>query len=113
MALDVAHAAPGFSEALQLLRKGEKAMLWVPPGQGTGETLVAPAASQNEIWPAGRRHLRQCHEWWYLAVAVFCARSRIERFSSRKGLRRSQFSVRPHLLVIIYSNYRGIMNRRV
>ena len=40
MTLDVAHAAPGFGEALQLLRKGEKAVLWVPPGQGTGETLV-------------------------------------------------------------------------
>jgi hypothetical protein len=40
LAIDVAHAAPGFSEALQLLRKGEKAVLWVPPGQGTGETLV-------------------------------------------------------------------------
>jgi peptidylprolyl isomerase len=40
MAIDVAHAAPGFSEALQLLRKGEKAMLWVPPGDGTGEALV-------------------------------------------------------------------------
>jgi hypothetical protein len=40
MAVDVAHAAPGFGEALQLLRKGEKAVLWVPPGQGTSETLV-------------------------------------------------------------------------
>ena len=40
MALDVGHAAPGFGEALQLLRKGETAMLWVPPGVGTGETLV-------------------------------------------------------------------------
>jgi FKBP-type peptidyl-prolyl cis-trans isomerase len=43
MALDVAHAAPGFGEALQLLRKGERAVLWVPPAQGTDqgtETLV-------------------------------------------------------------------------
>jgi hypothetical protein len=40
MALDVAHAAPGFSEAVQMLRKGEKAVVWVPPGQGTSETLV-------------------------------------------------------------------------
>jgi hypothetical protein len=40
IALDVAHAAPGFAEALQLLRKGEKVVLWVPPGEGTGETLV-------------------------------------------------------------------------
>jgi hypothetical protein len=40
MALDVAHAAPGFSEAVQMLRKGEKAVVWVPPGEGTSETLV-------------------------------------------------------------------------
>jgi hypothetical protein len=42
MAIDVAHAAPGFREALQLLRKGERAVVWVPPsqGQGTDETLV-------------------------------------------------------------------------
>jgi peptidylprolyl isomerase len=40
MSVDVAHAAPGFSEAVQQLRKGEKAVVWVPPGQGTGETLV-------------------------------------------------------------------------
>jgi hypothetical protein len=40
MGIDVAYAAPGFGEALQQLRKGEKAMLWVPPGQGSPETLV-------------------------------------------------------------------------
>jgi hypothetical protein len=40
MALDVAHAALGFSEVVLLLRKSEKAVLWVPPGQLTGETLV-------------------------------------------------------------------------
>src|SRR4029078_1860780 len=40
IALDVGHAAHGVSEALQLLRKGERAVLWVPPGQGTDDTLV-------------------------------------------------------------------------
>jgi hypothetical protein len=40
MALDVAHASPGFSEALQLLRKGEKAVLWVPPNEATPEALI-------------------------------------------------------------------------
>jgi hypothetical protein len=40
ISIDVAHAAPGFSEALQVLHKGEKAVLWVPPSQGTAEPLV-------------------------------------------------------------------------
>ena len=47
MPLNLANTAPGFTEALQLLHKGEKAMLWVPPSigykgapQGTPETLV-------------------------------------------------------------------------
>jgi hypothetical protein len=40
LGIDVAYAAPSFGEALQQLRKGEKAVLWVPPGQGTPETLV-------------------------------------------------------------------------
>jgi hypothetical protein len=40
MALDVAHASPGFSEGLQLLHKGEKAVLWVPPNEATPEPLV-------------------------------------------------------------------------
>ena len=40
IALDIAHAAPGFRETLPFLRKGEKAVLWVPPGQGVSETLV-------------------------------------------------------------------------
>lgn len=38
--LDVEHAAPAFREALQLLRKGERAVLWVPPSESTQETLV-------------------------------------------------------------------------
>jgi peptidylprolyl isomerase len=40
ISIDLAHAAPAFREALQLLRKGEKAALWVPAGPGTPEALV-------------------------------------------------------------------------
>jgi len=47
MPLNLANTAPGFTEAMQLLKKGEKAMLWIPPSigykgppQGTPETLV-------------------------------------------------------------------------
>jgi hypothetical protein len=38
--LDVDHAAPAFRQALQLLHKGEKAVLWVPPGDGATDMLV-------------------------------------------------------------------------
>ena len=47
MPLNLSTTAPGFTEAMQLLKKGEKGMLWVPPSigykgapQGTPETLV-------------------------------------------------------------------------
>jgi peptidylprolyl isomerase len=40
IAVDVAHAAPGFREALPLLHKGERAVMWMPPGHGAAETLV-------------------------------------------------------------------------
>jgi FKBP-type peptidyl-prolyl cis-trans isomerase len=47
MPLNLATTAPGFTEAMQLIKKGEKAMLWVPPAigyrgapQGAPETLV-------------------------------------------------------------------------
>ena len=40
IALDIAHAAPGFAEALPLLHKGEKAVLWMPSSPGTPEPLV-------------------------------------------------------------------------
>ncbi len=47
MPLNLATTAPGFTEAMQLMRKGEKAMLWVPPSIGykgrpsaNAETLV-------------------------------------------------------------------------
>jgi FKBP-type peptidyl-prolyl cis-trans isomerase len=48
MPLNLTQAAPGFVEALQILRKGEKAMLWMPaaigyktpPAEGTAEPRV-------------------------------------------------------------------------
>ena len=47
MPLNLATTAPGFTEAMQLLKKGETAVLWVPPSigykgqpQGTPQTLV-------------------------------------------------------------------------
>jgi hypothetical protein len=40
IAIDVAHAAPGFRDALPLLRKGEKAMLWLPASPGTPEPVA-------------------------------------------------------------------------
>ena len=40
LGIDVAYAAPKFGEALQQLRKGEKAVLWMPPGEGMPETVV-------------------------------------------------------------------------
>jgi peptidylprolyl isomerase len=67
--LNLTQAAPGFVEAMQLLRKGEQAMLWMPPeigykqppAQGKPETLVyqvevvdvtpAPAIPDNVATP--------------------------------------------------------------
>jgi FKBP-type peptidyl-prolyl cis-trans isomerase len=47
MPLNLSTTAPGFTEGLQLLKKGEKAVFWIPPSigykgspQGTPETLV-------------------------------------------------------------------------
>lgn len=40
IAIDVAHAAAGFREALPLLHRGEKAMLWLPPGAGSPEPVA-------------------------------------------------------------------------
>lgn len=40
IAIDVAHAAPGFRELLPLLHKGEKAILWLPPGGGMPEPVA-------------------------------------------------------------------------
>jgi hypothetical protein len=40
LSLDIEHSAPAFSEALQLLHKGEKAVLWVPATESAPEPLV-------------------------------------------------------------------------
>ncbi|HEX8114765.1 MAG TPA: FKBP-type peptidyl-prolyl cis-trans isomerase [Kofleriaceae bacterium] len=40
IAIDLAHAAPGFREALPLLHAGEKAVLWMPPRPGTLEPVA-------------------------------------------------------------------------
>ncbi|TMQ11615.1 MAG: hypothetical protein E6J91_22475 [Deltaproteobacteria bacterium] len=40
IAIDIAHAAPGLREALPLLHKGEKVMLWLPPGDGMPEAVA-------------------------------------------------------------------------
>jgi hypothetical protein len=40
MAIDISHAAPGLREVLPLLHKGEKAMLWMPQGEGATEGVA-------------------------------------------------------------------------
>jgi FKBP-type peptidyl-prolyl cis-trans isomerase len=40
IAISVSHAVPGFGEALQLLHKGEKAVLWVPASEHAPEPVV-------------------------------------------------------------------------
>ena len=50
LSLDVEHAAPAFGEALQLLHKGEKAVLWVPPSESTPDQIArAPEALVYEV----------------------------------------------------------------
>jgi hypothetical protein len=51
LSLDVEHAAPAFSETLQLLRKGERAVLWVPPSESTPEALVYEVEVVDVISP--------------------------------------------------------------
>jgi hypothetical protein len=51
IALDLATAAPGFAEALALLHKGEKAMLWIPSSPGTSEPLVYEVEVVDVIAP--------------------------------------------------------------
>jgi hypothetical protein len=52
IAMDLATAAPGFAEALALLHKGEKAMLWIPASPGTAEPLVYEVEVVDVIAPA-------------------------------------------------------------
>ena len=40
IAIDPAHSIPAFADVLPLLHKGETAMLWVPPAEGTPEAVV-------------------------------------------------------------------------
>jgi hypothetical protein len=40
IAIDLAHAAPEFREALPLLHAGEKAVVWMPPRPGTREPVA-------------------------------------------------------------------------
>jgi hypothetical protein len=40
IAIDLGHAAAAFREALPLLHKGEKAMMWLPPNPGTPEPVA-------------------------------------------------------------------------
>jgi len=51
IAIDLAHAAPGFAEALPMLHKGEKAVLWVPPSAGTPEPLVYEVELVDVVLP--------------------------------------------------------------
>lgn len=45
--LNLAKAAPGFTEAMQLMRKGEKAILWVPPEIGHTD---APKDKETRVY---------------------------------------------------------------
>ena len=55
IAIDIAHAAPGFREALPLLRKGEKAVLWLPPSASTPEPVVYEVEIVDVISPIAAR----------------------------------------------------------
>lgn len=53
LTLDVDHAAPAFRELLQSLRKGEKAVLWIPPNETASETLVYEVEVMDVLPPSG------------------------------------------------------------
>lgn len=48
--LPLANAAPGFTEAMQLLKKGEKAVLWIPPEIGYKGQLPAGAKPETLVY---------------------------------------------------------------
>ncbi|MDX2092314.1 MAG: FKBP-type peptidyl-prolyl cis-trans isomerase [Kofleriaceae bacterium] len=48
--LPLANAAPGFTEAMQLMKKGEKAVLWIPPEIGYKGTLPAGAKAETLVY---------------------------------------------------------------
>ena len=50
MPLNLSTSAPGFTEAMQLVKKGEKAMLWIPPSIGTRGTLPPQANADTLVY---------------------------------------------------------------
>jgi peptidylprolyl isomerase len=50
MPLKLAIAAKGFTEGLQLVRKGEKAMLWLPPEIGLKNQAAGSAAAETLVY---------------------------------------------------------------
>jgi hypothetical protein len=52
IAVDLSRAAPGFSEALPLLRKGETAVVWIPAGRGAPEPVVYQIQVVDVVAPA-------------------------------------------------------------
>jgi FKBP-type peptidyl-prolyl cis-trans isomerase len=50
MPLNLASAAPGFTEGMQLLKKGEKAVLWIPPSIGTRGPTPPPAGAETLVY---------------------------------------------------------------
>ena len=50
MPLNLATAAPAFVEAMQVIRKGEKAMLWVPPSIGQKQGSPNPAPQETLVY---------------------------------------------------------------
>jgi FKBP-type peptidyl-prolyl cis-trans isomerase len=50
MPLNLSTSAPGFTEAMQIVKKGEKAMLWIPPAIGTRGTLPPQANADTLVY---------------------------------------------------------------
>ena len=50
MPLNLASAARGFTEGMQLLKKGEKAVLWIPPALGTRGPTPPPADAETLVY---------------------------------------------------------------
>ena len=60
MPLNLATTAPGFTEAMQLVHKGEKAMLWLPPeigykGQPQGDKPARRSSTRSRSSTSCRR----------------------------------------------------------
>jgi FKBP-type peptidyl-prolyl cis-trans isomerase len=50
MPLNLASSAPGFTEAMQIVKKGEKAMLWIPPAIGQRGGATPPPSSDTLVY---------------------------------------------------------------